>query len=352
MDPNSKQKLSKLATLLPLLAIWLLSGCGDGAWNNPYPKADKGHNILYSSFTERPKHLDPVRAYSANEYAFIAQIYEPLLQYHFLKRPYELIPLGAEQVPSPVFLDADGNKLPEDADAERIAFSEYEISIKPGMRYQPHPALARDDVGNYLYHQLDPEFIETVNTLSDFPKTGTREVTAADYVYQIKRLAYPRLNSPIAGVMGEYILGFPEYGEETSAAYGKLEDSEGNDDLWLDLRSFDLEGVEVLDTYRFRVRLRGKYPQFVYWLAMPFFSPMPWEAEAFYSQPGLEKRNISLHWYPLGSGPFMLEENKPNFILEPWCPHSKEEHSACHGLVIAISSVPDNIVPFGWQMLI
>ena len=28
MDPNSKQKLSKLATLLSLLAIWLLSGCG------------------------------------------------------------------------------------------------------------------------------------------------------------------------------------------------------------------------------------------------------------------------------------------------------------------------------------
>ena len=315
MDQNSKQKLSKIARLLPLLAMWLLSACGDGAWNNPYPKVDKGRNILYSSFTERPKHLDPVRAYSANEYAFIAQIYEPLLQYHFLKRPYELIPLGAEQVPSPIFLDAEGNKLPDDADAERIAFSEYEISIKPGMRYQPHPALARDEEGNYIYHQLDPEFIESVNTLSDFPKTGTREVTAADYVYQIKRLAYPRLNSPIAGVMGEYILGFPEFGGETSAAYRKLEDSGGNDELWLDLRSFDLEGVEVLDTYRFRVRLRGKYPQFVYWLAMPFFSPMPWEAEAFYSQPGLEKRNISLHWYPLGSGPFMLEENNPNLRM-------------------------------------
>jgi len=154
MDPNSKQKLSEIARLLPLLAIWLLSACGDGAWNNPYPKADKGRNILYSSFTERPKHLDPVRAYSANEYAFIAQIYEPLLQYHFLKRPYELVPLGAEQVPSPVFLDANGNRLPDDADPGLIAFSEYEISIKPGMRYQPHPALARNEQGSYIYHRL------------------------------------------------------------------------------------------------------------------------------------------------------------------------------------------------------
>ncbi|MCB1861164.1 MAG: ABC transporter substrate-binding protein, partial [Gammaproteobacteria bacterium] len=44
-------------------------------------------------------------------------------------------------------------------------------------------------------------------------------------------------------------------------------------------------------------------------------APMPWEAEAFYAQPGLEKRNISLNWYPLGSGPFMLEENNPNLRM-------------------------------------
>ncbi len=33
--------------------------------------------VLYQSFSERPKHLDPATAYSENEYAFIAQIYEP-----------------------------------------------------------------------------------------------------------------------------------------------------------------------------------------------------------------------------------------------------------------------------------
>ena len=35
----------------------------------------------------------PVQSYSSNEIVFIAQIYEPPLQYHYLKRPYELIPL-------------------------------------------------------------------------------------------------------------------------------------------------------------------------------------------------------------------------------------------------------------------
>ena len=79
-----------------LLAV-LVSACSGNPWNNPYPAADAGKNILYSAFAERPKHLDPVQSYSSNEILFTAQIYEPPLQYHYLKRPYELIPLAAEE---------------------------------------------------------------------------------------------------------------------------------------------------------------------------------------------------------------------------------------------------------------
>jgi ABC-type transport system substrate-binding protein len=50
-------------------------------------------------------------------------------------------------------------------------------------------------------------------------------------------------------------------------------------------------------------------------MAMPFFSPMPWEADLFYAQPGMDKRNINLNWYPVGSGPFMLTENNPNLRM-------------------------------------
>ena len=71
-----------------VITIALLAGCTGSEWNNPYPKADAGKNILYSSFSERPKHLDPVQSYSENEYTFIANIYQPPLQYHYLKRPY------------------------------------------------------------------------------------------------------------------------------------------------------------------------------------------------------------------------------------------------------------------------
>ena len=65
--------------------VLLLSACGNGPWNNPYPESESAANIYYAPFTLRPKHLDPAQSYSSNEVAFTAQIYEPPLQYHFLK---------------------------------------------------------------------------------------------------------------------------------------------------------------------------------------------------------------------------------------------------------------------------
>ena len=62
--------------LLPLLV--LLAACGSGQ-NDPYPVSERGANILYSAFTERPKHLDPAQSYSEDEAVFTGQIYEPSL---------------------------------------------------------------------------------------------------------------------------------------------------------------------------------------------------------------------------------------------------------------------------------
>jgi ABC-type transport system substrate-binding protein len=42
---------------------------------------------------------------------------------------------------------------------------------------------------------------------------------------------------------------------------------------------------------------------------------MPWEADVFYAQPGLTERNLTLDWYPIGTGPFMLSENNPNLRM-------------------------------------
>jgi len=261
-----------------------LCACGE-LWNNPYPAADAGQRILYSAFVERPKHLDPVQSYTEDEARFTQQILEPPLQYHYLKLPYELIPLAASELPRPVTL-ADGQS------------TRYEIRIRPGIRYQPHPAFVAAN------RSLAPSAIARLESPYALP-LGTRELTADDYIYQIKRLAHPRLHSPIFGLMAQYMVGLEAYADTLRRADTRPE-------VWLDLRRFALEGVERVDAHTYRVTLKGRYPQFVYWLAMPFFAPVPWEAEQFFHQPGMAEKNFTLDWWPVGSGPFMLVENNPN----------------------------------------
>jgi len=301
-------------SLLGVLLIVSLGGCG-GIWNDPYPAAERGQNILYSAFTERPKHLDPAQSYSEDEAIFQAQIYEPPLQYHFLRRPYVLIPATTETMPAPRFVDAEGR--PVAADAPNVAFSLYDIRIKSGIFYQPHPAFAREAEGRLRYGNLTPEDLRNVYALSDFKETGTRELIAADYAYEIKRLASPRLNSPILGLMSEHIVGLAELAAELGAAERALA-AGGNKDAWLDLSRYHLAGVEELDRYTLRIKIKGRYAQFVYWLAMSFFAPVPIEVDHFYAQRGMAAKNLTLDWYPVGTGPYMLSENNPNarIVLE------------------------------------
>jgi ABC-type transport system substrate-binding protein len=275
--------------------------------------AQRGANIFYVPFAERPKHLDPVQAYSENEYLLIGSIYTPPLQYHYLKRPYELIPSAATEMPRVTYYDAADKALPENADAKSIAYSVYEIHLKPGFKYQPHPAFATDAQGKPAYASLKREDLSAIFELRDFKQTGTREVTAQDFVYQIKRLAHPRLHSPIFGLMAEHIVGLPEYAEKVKAA-----SKDTPRDGYIDLNQFDVSGVSAVDASTYRIKVKGKYAQFVYWLAMPFFAPIPVEVDRFYAQPSMADKNLSLDWYPVGAGPYMLTVNNPNrqMVLE------------------------------------
>jgi oligopeptide transport system substrate-binding protein len=307
------------ARLFAFLSALILAACGE-IWNSPYPASQAGKSILYTSFSERPKHLDPAQSYTSDEWEFTAQIYEPPLQYHFLKRPYELIPATATEVPKPKLYDTSGKVLPASAPAEKVAYSEYDIRIQPGILFQPHPAFARDARGEAKYLSLSEAEIREKYSLADFAETGTRELIAEDYVYQIKRLAHPRFVSPIFGHMSEYIVGLKELADslqaENKRSLSEHESRYGKADRglpWMDLRNVTMSGVSVVDKYTYRVRIKGKYPQFVYWLAMPFFAPIPWEADRFYSQRGMNLgRNLTLDWYPVGTGPYMLTENNPN----------------------------------------
>ncbi len=314
-----------------MAAALALAGCSR-VTNSPHPRGAEATNTLFTAFTQRsPKYLDPTSSYSNDETPYTYQTYEPLYGYHYLKRPYELAPRAAERVVQPRFYDATGKELPADAPGELVAESVYDIPIRKGILFAPHPAFAKDAAGNYVYHALTRKDTADKYAIRDFPLTGTRELTAHDYVYAIRRLATPRIKSPSFSLMSEYIVGLKEYGERIAAVDRELRKGLAPTDRdlpMLDFRQYAFPGAEALDDHTLRIRIKGKYPQFKYWLAMTFFAPIPWEAEKFYSQPGMAEKNLTLNYWPVGTGPYMLTEflenrrhvleRNPNFRGEPY----------------------------------
>jgi ABC-type transport system substrate-binding protein len=312
-------------------ALQLGGGCSEVS-NNPHPSGSEKTNTLFLPFySQSPKYLDPASSYSADETPYTYQVYEPPYGYHYLKRPYELVGRAAEAVAAPVYLGADGKPLPGDASGERVAETVFDIKIKPGIRFAPHPAFAKDANGVYAYHSMRRSDVADKYKVTDFKQTGTRELTAEDYVYGIRRLATPRIKSPSFSTMADYIVGLKEYGETIAATDKELRKNLAPTDPdlpFLDFRKYSFTGVQALDKTTLRIRVRGKYPQFKYWLAMTFFSPIPWEAEAFYSQPGMAAKNLTLNYWPVGTGPYMLTdfvenrrhvlERNPNFHGETY----------------------------------
>jgi len=295
-----------------LAMVVYASSCSASAWNTPYSADQTRSQTLFSSFSESPKHLDPVVSYNSNEWAILSQVYEPPLQYHYLKRPYTLEPLTLAKMPETTYFDAKGKIVAEAY--PKIAFTEYLFTLKPGIQFQPHPAFVKDQLGQFKYHHLDSEALSKIETLRDFKQKDTRELIAADYVYALKRMALRQNHSPIFDSMARYIEGLTLFSETVSNAY-QIELSVNDKTTkthFFNLNKFDISGVQVIDKYHYKIKIKGVYPQFLYWLSMNFFAPIPWEAEAFYKQPGLVEKNLTLDTSPVGTGPYQLVENNPN----------------------------------------
>jgi ABC-type transport system substrate-binding protein len=322
---NFKERLFLFSALVCII-FFLISGCTP---NNPYRSEESGENFFYTTFTEEPKTLDPARSYSSDQYALIGQIYEPPVQYHYLKRPYTLIPLTTESVPEVAYLDEFGKRLPQDVSPDKVHRAVYEIRIKRGIMFQEHPAFAKGDNGEPLYVGITERDLKEIWEIKDFPVTGTRELTSDDYIFQIMRLSDPQLHCPILPILEKYILGLEGFSEalkrdleeirkkrkkRAGAAYSQALD-ERKDPIILDYRKHPLPGVEKVDDYTFRIILKKKYPQFVYWLAMPFFSPVPEEVVRFYKQGPLQERNVTIGRFPVGTGPYRMETYNPNMEM-------------------------------------
>ena len=289
--------------------------------NSPYPEEDKGRNYLYTTFYSEPQHMDPQQSYSAFDYGVICNVLEPPFQYHYLQRPYELIPLTAVEIPRPqrrriVF---DGHPV------EAVV---YTVRIQPGIRYQDHPCFVEAN------RRLTEGDLRGVDDVWDITPVATRELTAGDYVHSIRRLADPRLACPLYSTFSKNFLGLTEYRAMLEAKLAKARQARAagagvlynreQDEKYDPVRIDYAEGAEAfpfvreIDRHTFEIALQHPYPQVLYWMALPFFAPVPPEAIEFYHQRPLLERSLLFDRSLIGTGPYLLREYDPTnqIVLE------------------------------------
>jgi ABC-type transport system substrate-binding protein len=301
-QPSGPDRLLWLA-----FAAALFAGC-----NSPYPATDSRSNTLYTTFGSEPRHLDTARSYSSGTYGLLCQIVEPPFQYHFLKRPYELAPLTAQSVPSPETREMTWQE-------KTITATVYTVRLKRGTVYQNHPCFVEAN------RRLSEKDARGIRRVSDFSETATRGLVASDYVHAIRRIADPRLSCPILPTLEQNILGLKEYGEALAealdeererrsaaggATYNREQDEKYNP-IRLDYGAHPFPGARVIDAHTFEIVLRQPYPQMLYWMAMPFFAPVPPEAVEFFEQRPMLERSIIFDKNPLGTGAYRLAEFDP-----------------------------------------
>jgi ABC-type transport system substrate-binding protein len=245
--------------------------------NNPYPGADAARKVLYEPFSDPPRTLDPQVAYTTSASAVIGNICDTLLEYHYLARPFTLIPGLAMTVPAA-----------EHRPGGQVA---YRFELRPDLLYQDDPCFRRDAGA------------ET-----------TRRVVATDVAFSLARIADPAVNSPVIETFAK-IVGFREFTE-------RLEAQRDGDPSFSRLPVHEqyaaaggIAGVRVGGATEIEIVLLEPYPQILYWFAMPFTAPVPWEAVAYYD--GQEGREHFAD-HPVGAGPFRLAlyDKQARMVLE------------------------------------
>jgi ABC-type transport system substrate-binding protein len=247
--------------LLGIVAAALLGACS----NNPYPDEDSNRKIVYTVYVEAPKTLDPAVAYTTGAHAVTGSVYDTLLEYHYLKRPYELIPGLATRVPEP-----------ERRSSGRVS---YRFELRRGLLYQDDPCFALAGEGLL-----------------------TREIVAEDVAFELTRIADPAVNSPVIEHFS-HLVGFRGFSQrlqalrETDPAFASLPAREQY------AEAGGIEGVRVRSRHELEIVLSQPYPQILFWFAMPFTTPVPWEAIEHYD--GEDARDHFAD-HPVGSGPYVL----------------------------------------------
>ncbi len=210
-------KLSLLSVLI--VAAFSMISCTKKEISN-----EKVLNLVVGS---EVKGMDPIYSndrYSSNE---TARVYESLLEYHYLRRPYQLSPNLAEAMP-----EVSNNGLT------------YTFKIRKGVKFHDDKA---------------------------FPGGKGRELVAEDFVYSIKRLADPKLQGLGWWTIDGKLKGLNEWREKNSNA-----ETVNYDEV--------IDGVKTIDSHTLQFTLVKPFPQFLYSLAMTFTSAVAKEVVEFYGK--------------------------------------------------------------------
>lgn len=215
-------------------------------------KKNGNSNILNIPLTGEISTLDPANSYDTVSNSVVYQVYEQLFDYHYLRRPYQLQPLLAADMPQ---VSNDGLT--------------YTIKIKKDVPYHNDPAF----------------------------KGKTRTLIAQDFITQIKRLAWKPTNSNGWWLFDGKIVGLNEFRNAAGDDFEKF-------------KSLNVAGLQAPDDHTLVIKLKERYPQMMYSLAMGFTSPMPLEV--------LEEYGNDLSRHMVGTGPFYLKEMQAlsNVIIE------------------------------------
>ncbi len=188
--------------------------------------------------------FDPASAWDAPSDAVVEHIYDSMLEYEYLARPVKLKANTLERLPE---VSGDG--------------AVYLCRIRRGIYFAPDPAFGGK----------------------------RRELVAADYAYSLKRLLDPALRSPWAWVIEGKVVGSDELQSRAKAT--------GHFDY-----DAPIAGIEIVDRYTLRIRLRQPDFDFAYVLAMPATAAVAREVVEAY------RNDIGAH--PVGTGPYRLVEYK------------------------------------------
>jgi ABC-type transport system substrate-binding protein len=199
----------------------LFSACGRSELDT---QRFKDEQVLYGQ-TSRFKGFDPVKVSDVASSVMICRVYEGLLEYAYLDRPYRVQPMLAEAMP-----EVSGDGLT------------YTFRIRKGIFFQDDPC---------------------------FPGGKGRELTAEDFVYSIKRIADLKNASSGFWVFNGRVAGLDEF---RAASAG---------DAPTDYRA-SVEGLRSIDRYTLQIRLKEAYPQLLWVLAMHYTFAVPREAVEFY----------------------------------------------------------------------